>query len=289
MAPDSFCVFILTHGRPDNVLTLRPLLEVGRYSGPWFLVVDDEDPTLPDYLARYGSDRVLTFSKEAVSRTFDPADLSSDRRTVVYARNACWDLARERGFDHFLQLDDDYTDIRFRYVSETGMFSRVVARNLDRLFGAMLAWLGSSGASAVALGQSGDFLGGAESSRWEAKVLRKAMNSFFCRTSDTWRFPGRLNEDVNAYTAFAHRGQLFLSTMYASVQQAQTQQSEGGMTGAYRDGGTYLKSFYPVLLCPSAVRVGLMPAPAIRRVHHAINWNRCAPLILPESVRRTTL
>lgn len=290
MAPDSFCVFVLTHGRPGNVLTLRPLLDVGRYSGPWFLVVDDEDPTLPAYIARYGEARVLTFSKEEVSRTFDPADLSSDRRTVVYARNACWALAKEQGFDRFLQLDDDYTEFRFRYVNEGrgGNFSRVESRNLDRLFTAMLSWLDSSGAATVALAQSGDFIGGAAGTKWQEKVFRKAMNTFFCRASDTWRFPGRVNEDVNAYSALAHRGHVFLSTAYASIQQELTQSNPGGMTGSYQDGGTYIKSFYPVMMCPSAVRVGVMPGPAAKRIHHHVSTLRCAPCILPETFRKAT-
>lgn len=285
MAPDSFCVFVLSHGRPHNVLTLRPLLEVGRYSGPWFLVVDDEDPTLPDYRARYGEDRVLVFSKEAVSRTFDPADLSDDRRTVVYARNACWDLARERGYDHFLQLDDDYPVFRFRF--ERGRtLTYATATDLDRLFRVMLRFLADTRASAVALGQGGDYVAGVDSPAWQRKVLRKAMNTFFCRTADRWRFPGRVNEDVNAYTSLAHRGHLFLTTLYATVNQTNTQASPGGMTGTYLDGGTYVKSFYSVMMCPSAVRVAVLRGRASSRLHHAVNWNRCAPLILPQTVRK---
>ncbi|EFI4081186.1 TPA: hypothetical protein J5F60_004390 [Escherichia coli] len=41
---DDFCVFILTHGRPDKVLTYRTLRRAG-YTGKIFIVVDDEDKT----------------------------------------------------------------------------------------------------------------------------------------------------------------------------------------------------------------------------------------------------
>lgn len=50
---DDFCAFILTHGRPDKVLTYRTLRRAG-YTGKIFIVVDDEDKTrnqvmLPTY------------------------------------------------------------------------------------------------------------------------------------------------------------------------------------------------------------------------------------------------
>jgi len=60
MLPDYFCIFILTHKRPDNQITLETLRR-GNYSGKVYLVVDDLDPTLPEYQRLYG-DKVLTFS-----------------------------------------------------------------------------------------------------------------------------------------------------------------------------------------------------------------------------------
>ena len=85
---DDFCIFILTHGRADRVHTLTTLKRCG-YTGKVYLVIDDEDATAPDYYARYG-EQVLMFSKEAISKTFDEGDNFNDRRTITYARNACW-------------------------------------------------------------------------------------------------------------------------------------------------------------------------------------------------------
>ena len=39
---DDFCVFVLTHGRADNVITARTLKRHG-YTGKTFFVVDDQD------------------------------------------------------------------------------------------------------------------------------------------------------------------------------------------------------------------------------------------------------
>lgn len=58
---DDFCAFILTHGRPDKVLTYRTLRRAG-YTGKIFIVVDDEDKTRHQYMAEFG-EQVLVFSK----------------------------------------------------------------------------------------------------------------------------------------------------------------------------------------------------------------------------------
>ena len=58
---NEFVVFILTHGRPDNVITYKKLRASG-YSGRIVLVVDDLDKTRDKYIANYG-DQVYIFDK----------------------------------------------------------------------------------------------------------------------------------------------------------------------------------------------------------------------------------
>lgn len=92
---DDFCAFILTHGRPDKVLTYRTLRRAG-YTGKIFIVVDDEDKTRHQYMAEFG-EQVLVFSKADIASRFDEADNFGDRRSIFYARNACFDLANWSG------------------------------------------------------------------------------------------------------------------------------------------------------------------------------------------------
>ena len=94
---DNFVVFILTHGRADNVITATTLKRCG-YSGKIVYVIDNEDETAEEYRERFGAENVYQFDKKAVSMTFDTMDLSEDRRTIVYARNVCFDIARELGY-----------------------------------------------------------------------------------------------------------------------------------------------------------------------------------------------
>jgi hypothetical protein len=281
--PRRFGVFILSHGRPDNVITVGSLAR-GGYTGPWHLVLDDEDDTAPAYIKKYGAARVLTFAKAAVAETFDAADLSPDRRTVAYARNACFALARELGYDYFLELDDDYYDFQHRYEAD-GILRWVYPNNLDAVCAAMLDFLEASGAATVAFGQGGDLIGGLNSERWKRKIIRKAMNAFFIKTDARWRFIGRLNEDVNTYVTLAQRGLVFLTTLYVTMNQTDTQQNTGGMTDVYLTSGTYVKSFYPVMMMPSAVKVATMYAEH-PRIHHRIDWNAAVPKLLSPSLRK---
>ena len=114
------------------------------------------------------------------------------------------------------------------------------------------------------------------------------MNWFYFDTTRPVQFASRINEDVTAYTSGGRRGELFLTSMLVSLKQAQTQKQPGGLTTAYLELGTYVKSFYSVMYCPSAVTVGKMGDHRLPhyRLHHFIDWRFCAPKIVPESVRK---
>jgi hypothetical protein len=279
--PPKYCALILTHGRPDNVRTVQ-MLERHGYTGPWWLVVDDEDPTLDDYIDRYGTGRVRVFSKTGIAAQFDEGDNRGDRRCIVYARNAAYDIAADLGYRYFMQLDDDYYQIRYRFNEQREFIRRGFVWNLDVIFGELVRWYASTppAVGTVAIGQGGDYLGGAASgTAGRIYAKRKAMNSFVCDTERRITFLGRLNEDVSAYTATQRRGTAFLTVLQVFLDQFQTQSNDGGMTDLYRAQGTYVKSFYSVMHCPSAVRVTMM-GPAHPRVHHRVNYDACAPKIL---------
>ncbi len=134
---DDFCAFILTHGRPDKVLTYRTLRRAG-YTGKIFIVVDDEDKTRHQYMAEFG-EQVLVFSKADIASRFDEADNFGDRRSIFYARNACFDLAKLVGCKYFIQLDDDYHEFQFR-VDRNYDQAYFPIRKLDAILSEMLAY-----------------------------------------------------------------------------------------------------------------------------------------------------
>lgn len=277
-----FCVFILTHGRANNVITYETLKKQG-YTGKIYIVIDDED-NQEDMYKKYFGDMVIKFCKREVAKTFDTMDLSNERRTIVYARNACFDIANSLGIRYFLELDDDYTAFMFRWVRD-GKFLHEYVKNLDELFSYMVDFLRDTGADTVALAQGGDFIGGAGNKRLKEEVLRKAMNSFFCDTMKRFHFIGRINEDVNTYTLLGSRGWLALTITKAMLTQKTTQKNAGGMSDVYLDMGTYLKSFYTVMAMPSCVCITEMGAKH-KRIHHHIKWECCVPKILNQRYRK---
>jgi len=283
---DDFCAFILTHGRPDNVITYDRLKAHG-YTGKIYIVIDDEDKTASDYYDRFG-DKVLMFSKEEMSKKFDQGDNFSDRRCIVYARNACFELAKQVGCKYFVQLDDDYNFFSLRVLINNGEnLSSTKNLNLDRTFAALLRFYENTNTLTVAMAQGGDYIGGAGNPYVKKGYKRKAMNSFICSTDRPFKFFGRLNEDVNFYTTEGRKGRQIYTIMGLWLNQKETQSSAGGMTDIYLDKGTYLKSFYSVMYSPSCVKIGLMGNNSeSMRIHHKVNWNTCAPKILDQSLKK---
>lgn len=285
--PDTFAIFILTHGRPNNVLTYRSLAACD-YTGKLFFVLDDQDKTADEYRDKYGADRVVVFDKEAQAAKCDSGNNFGVRKTILMARNACFEIAESLGITHFLQLDDDYEYFLHKALHAGNAYERRI-RNLDTIISRVLAFYDASGATAIAFAQNGDFIGGIENDSGAYRFeRRKCMNSFFCSTKRPFNFLGIMNEDVSAYTSLGSRGALFLTIPNVSIKQPTTQSQAGGVTETYKLMGTYCKSFLSVMMMPSSVRVAMMQSKN-PRLHHSINWGATVPKIIDAGHRRETL
>ena len=280
----NFAAFILSHGRANNVITYDTLIKTG-YTGDIYIIIDNEDKTAKEYYDKFG-DKVVMFDKKKIAKTFDEADNFNDRRAIVYARNACFDIAKDLGIKYFIQLDDDYTTFRFA-ANDKGEYitSNTAITKLDNIFEAMLNFYKSTNIHSIAMAQGGDFIGGENSRVFKEKLARKCMNSFICSTDRPFQFVGRINEDVNNYTHKGSLGYLFFTIATVRLEQKQTQSNEGGMTDIYLDKGTYIKSFYSIIFQPSAVTISLM-GNKNNRLHHRVNWNATTPVILDEKYKK---
>lgn len=276
-------VFILTHGRAGRVITYKTLRSCG-YTGPIFLVLDTGDEQIPQYEAEFGKDNCIVFSKADWSGRFDIGDNGGDDRVVVYARNAVWDMAREKGYRYFVVLDDDYKSFDFRWI-EGKKLAATRCKSLDDTFEASFQFLDDTGALTVCFAQAGDFIGGADSGNFQKGLLRKAMNVWFMDTEKPFQFYGRINEDTTTYTLLGQRGNLFFTFTQATCVQNMTQTNKGGLTEIYTEQGTWLKSFYTVMMCPSCAKVVMMGDKHLR-LHHNIAWNNAVPKILNERWRK---
>ncbi len=270
-------VFILTHGRPQKVTTLTTLRRQG-YTGRVLLVVDNEDDALEEYKAEFGDD-VIVFDKRDIAARYDTGDNFNDRRAVFYARNACFEIASRLGIRYFFEFDDDYASFMYRFDGALQVTEKPV-RNLDRLFAILLRYYCQIPAITVAFSQSGDFIGGKDADKAQAlRLYRKAMNTFLCSTERAYAFVGRVNEDVNTYARLGNMGRLLLTVPNIFIHQATTQAQAGGMTELYLNEGTYIKSFYTVMYCPSFVSISQIGY-INKRIHHKIRWAQGVPQIL---------
>ena len=176
MKTKNFAVLILSHGRADNVITIKTLRNIG-YTGKIYIVIDNEDNQKEKYEKLEDVEDVIVFDKSLEIEKTDTADNYKDHRLVVYARNKCHDIAKDLGLEYFLELDDDYTGFGIRY-AEGDTLKRAEIKDADKLFDDFIKFLEVSGALTVAFAQGGDYIGGVGSKVWSDRLARKAMNCF---------------------------------------------------------------------------------------------------------------
>ena len=281
--PKNHAVFILSHGRPDNVITFRTLRNSG-YTGKIYIIVDDEDKQVERYRENFG-DQVIVFKKSDYDGRFDIMDNFGGRKVIVFARHACYDIARSLGLDYFCEFEDDYVSFWFKYEKDGVLLSRPM-KSLDGCLESMIELLSSTGSSCVAFAQGGDYMGGDFASN---QYKRKCMNTLILKVNedpkDDVKFIGRMNDDANTYLSQGMVGKLFFQIADACVIQIQTQKSEGGNSEAYKKFGTYVKSFYSVMISPSSCKIGVLGETNFR-IHHKIQWRYTVPKILRETFKK---
>jgi hypothetical protein len=272
---NNFCVFILSHGRPDNVITYETLKRYG-YKGKIYIVIDNEDTKINDYIKKFGIDNVKIFNKKELADNIDEGNNFDNRKVIVHARNACFQIAKELGIEYFVQFDDDYYYFGYRYDEGAKKI-----QDLDKLFKILLDFYKSTNIKSIAFSQGGDHIGGFSG----IKMKRKCMNSFFCSTGRPINFIGSINEDVNTYVRNGSIGDVFFTFTNLQLDQKDTQSQNSGMTDAYKLYGTYLKSFTTVLYHPSSVKVSMMNSNN-PRLHHSIKWLNTTPMILSNKYKK---
>jgi len=272
---NNFAVFILTHGRPNNVKTLK-LIRARGYTGNVYFVVDNEDKTIKEYQDNFGIENVKIFDKKAMADKIDEGNNFDNRKVIIHARNYCFELANELGLKYFIQFDDDYYSLGYRYIEGERKIN-----NLDKVFDLMIEFYKNIPAKTICFSQGGDHIGGFSG----IKLKRKAMNSFLCSTDRPFQFVGSINEDVNTYTTLGSRGELFLTFTNINLSQGDTQSNSGGMTDEYALSGTYVKSFHSVMMHPSGVKISMMNSKN-PRLHHSIKWINTTPMIINEKHKK---
>lgn len=281
---DDFAIFIISHGRPNKVVTYKTLLKF-KCTKKIYILIDDQDKTREEYIKNFG-DKVLIFNKTEIAKITDKGDNFEGLRSTIFPRNAINSIAKNLGIKSFLVLDDDYNNFCSRFDKKLN-FNSTAHLNLDKVIDIFLEFLlKNEKLSCLCFSQSGDLIGGKNNQTFNKPIVkRKAMNAFFIKTEDPIYFFGRLNEDVNTYITEGSRGRLFFTTSIFTLNQLPTQSNSGGMTEAYLNFGTYTKSFYSVMYHPSSVKISILNTENAR-IHHKIKWKNTVPKILSETLKK---
>ena len=281
---EDFAIFILSHGRADRVFTIDLLKRVN-YTGKWYIIVDNEDKQVDKYISNFGADKVIVFDKVEAGKMFDIMDNFGGRNVITFARNYVYEIAKKLNLKYFLEFEDDYTELKSRFMRDDGVFSSIWVGDFDAVCEEYINFLEETGIYTVAFAQQGDFIGGDNSAIWKDVLRRKAMNSFFIKVDNPVWFLGRFNDDVNMYVSQGKVGKVILTTRDMMLHQLVTQKNSGGITDAYLQYGTYVKSFYSVMLNPNCIQVSTLGEYHMR-YHHVIDWEVAVPKIVSSKFRK---
>lgn len=294
MVRDSFAAFILSHGRANNVKTVR-LLESANYTGKWYIILDSEDSQIDLYKSNFGEEHIIVFDKDEIKSNFDIMDNFDGNKVITFARNAVNKIAQDLGLEYFWELEDDYTEFNIR-MEMSGHLPILQIEDLDSIIEAFLDYLDTPNLTTIAFAQGGEMMGGVDGQIWKKQLKRKAMNTFFFKVSDLPisagnQFKGRMNDDVNWYIEAGKVGKVILQTASCTLRQEMTQQQKSGIAETYKSFGTYVKSFYSILLRPDCVKISVLGAAdnghkADYRIHHKIDWAHCVPCIISDRYKK---
>lgn len=277
MESKDFAVFILSHGRADTISTYKALRD-GGYTGRTYVVIDNEDDQEDLYRQKFGDD-IIQFDKRDYLEKTDLGDLDTDRRIGVFARNFIQDEAKRLGYKFHLQLDDDVHGFTYRF-AQGKVLRALHCSHLDEVFSGMVEYMKETPITSLSFALSAYNMGGVDGSIKEG-MTRKTMTTFLMRADDLQYFHMRMNDDITTSLINGMRGKLYFSYLPIEVEVDKTQVKAGGMTDIYQKNGTYRKSFYSVMCCPSCVKVSAMGITDYR-IHHTISWNNAVPKLLSE-------
>ena len=277
MKSNDFAVFILSHGRADTITTYKALRD-GGYTGRTYVVIDNEDDQEELYRQKFGDD-IIQFDKRDYLEKTDLGDLDTDRRIGVFARNFIQDEAKRLGYKFHLQLDDDVHGFTYRF-AQGKVLRALHCSHLDEVFSGMVEYMKETPITSLSFALSAYNMGGVDGSIKDG-MTRKTMTTFLMRADDVQYFHMRMNDDITTSLINGMRGKLYYSYLPIEVEVDKTQVKAGGMTDIYQKNGTYRKSFYSVMCCPSCVKVSAMGITDYR-IHHTISWNNAVPKLLSE-------
>ena len=255
MNMSNFAVIIISHGRP-SCPTAKTLQECG-YTGRTFILIDDEDKEQDSYLKNYG-DKICIFHK---TPWFDIGDnFDGPNGIATFARNACFDVAKEKCLKSFLMIDDDLKQASVRYLKDGRLLGKKCT-DLDSVFFAASEIVENTKTDCIGFGLPMDYIGGSETfNKPLFETRRHVMNAYMFKSDSAVRFHGRYSEDSISPVQFGKTGAIFLNNYGVQLQfdvfvPDGRKNMTGGCVDTYRTTNTYVMMAYSVMFCPDSIKM----------------------------------
>lgn len=247
----NFAVYIISHERADRVETYKTLRDSG-YTGQIYVVVDNEDSQLRVYQNRFGLD-VLVFNKQIYINESDTLEIEHRRASALYVRNAVEFIAKESGYDAFVVMDDDITNLRFRWI-EGSTYKSLRAFNLDYVLKWYCEYLCTCDIATLSFEHCMFYLGGVSddkisNERWTYQI-------HFRNTKFPVDWISVINEDIITEISTAIRGYIWWSLPHVVFDAVAMNEENGGVKETYDSMSSYERAFLSVISQPSCCKVG---------------------------------
>ena len=243
MKNKDFVIFIITHERANEQKTLKALLE-RNYKGKIYLVVDNLDKQMMDYVEKYKG-QVIVFDKEQMHKITNTMDNFHNLSSAVYARNFVQEYAKKYNIEYYAIFDDDIEYFCYRY-NNFGFLSRKELTDINKIFDIYINFLKTTNIAGIGFGNEGGYFGGTEGkfSKQYGRTINQAM---IINGNKNIKFLGTQNEDYNIILRYFY--ELFIEIYGVSILTPKRGTNKGG--NDYNLSGMYVSNFYSVMLAPS--------------------------------------
>lgn len=252
-----YAVYILSHKRAERVETYSTLKDSG-YKGDVFVVVDNEDPQLCEYEKRFGLEETIVFDKELYISKSDTITNQKAKSSPVYARNFIEFHAKSLGYDAYIVMDDDITNLRFRYIENSVAKSQKLSSTFGEVLDAYVEYLLSNSIATLSLANVMIYAGGVKDADAERRLgmHRNTCQIHIRNLSYDVDWISLANNDSITTDSTAKLGYLWWSLPFVVYESPKMNTLPGGMKEVYDSNSGYQRAFLATIANPSFCKVG---------------------------------
>jgi len=283
----NFAIFIITHERANNLLTLDTLKKCN-YHGKIYLIIDNEDKDMEIYKLYTNKQISLSiFNKKEIALRADTSLETKDNLSIsccLFPRIYCELFAKKLNLKNFLVLDDDIKNFYHR-VNIDNKLKEIKINDFDLVCQEFCNYLNEANIAILGFGNTGSYLGGIHS--FDTDCRRKCANAFFRNTNINFDWKCCVLEDVVSCIHNGSLGSIVLELKCIKLEafayhNSKNNNNFGGMNNLYNKLSDY-HALYSIIYNPIAFTI-------IQNKHNKFilrtEYNKILPKIISSKYKR---